>query len=283
VATLDLLRALDSRLDRVAKPASERALQLLAGAPSLRTRYLLVQPLAHLSVREPRLALALKATLTDPDPMLRTEAARSAPALEVLLPELLRLAADPHVRVREAAVTTLGRHAIAQARPRLLQLLEGDAWPIVRAASVRALKELPGDDNTRAQLAAAAAADSSAEVRRPALIALAALGARDRLPVIRERFLEDEDPFVRAAAAQALGQLCDRQLVDELTREANKLARFGVSERDGIVGAASLATLAELSPSDLRQRLQPFFRPGVPIFVQGQALAALQRSRTCPR
>jgi HEAT repeat protein len=112
-------------------------------------------------------------------------------------------------------------------------------------------------------------------------VALSALDATSQLPVIRDRFESDVDPFVQAAAASALGALCDRASIEGLTDEALKLTHFGGSDRDGIVGTASLAALGRLHPKDLKNRLAPFFQPEVPVFIRGAAQTALSNSDPC--
>jgi vesicle coat complex subunit len=107
------------------------------------------------------------------------------------------------------------------------------------------------------------------------------LDAKEHLPTLRASFELDADPYVQAAAAAALGQLCDSSSADALTEQAKKLLVFGPTERDGIVGTASLVALGRLHPKDLDARLAPFFQPDVPRFVQGAARSAQQQQRRC--
>lgn len=283
-ATIDLLRALGDRVVAFQPHAGQRARALLAGEPSFRTRYLLAAPLAHLAQRDARAASVLMRLLTgDREPAVRTEAARVALSGASLTPVLLRAAQDEHVRVREAAVTSLGEQKVAAAIPTLLKHLERDPWPMVRAASVRALRQLPPTPDVLSTLADTAELDVSPEVRRPAVLALGLLGGQAHVEVVRELYDGDPDPHVQAAAAAALGQLCDAEMVGELTSSALKLTRLGGSERDAIVGQASLAALGRLNPPDLKRRLSPFGSPEVPVIARRAAELALSHPDPCKR
>lgn len=282
VAVVDLLRTPGPALDTLQPRPVGRALEVLRADPSLRTRYLLAEPLAR-GVRAEAGAVQplIQLMRRDPEPMVRARAVSVAPALPALVPSIIAAIDDPAVRVREAAVGAAAQYKLNSARQHLLRHLAVDAWPLVRAASLRALGQLPPGKDVEVAIAEAASADESPEVRRPALVALSNLDAKEQLPVVRERFEEDPDPYVQAAAAATLGQLCDQASADALTAQAQKLMSFGPSERDGIVGNASLAALGRLNPVDLEARLAPFFHPDVPRFVQGAAKAALHQPGAC--
>ncbi|HEX2733777.1 MAG TPA: HEAT repeat domain-containing protein [Polyangiaceae bacterium] len=281
-AAVDVLRLSPKLLDRLAPYSVEKTLELLGPSADFRTRYLLLDSLAWAAAKDSRAVLRFAyAVQKDPEAPVRARAARIAPPVSGMVPQLVSAMNDPEVRVREAAILNAAEHKLNAARSRLLERLREDQWPIVRAATLRALRELPPGEDITLAIANAADEDESAEVRRPAVVALSALDATSQLPVIRDRFESDVDPFVQAAAASALGALCDRASIEGLTDEALKLTHFGGSDRDGIVGTASLAALGRLHPKDLKNRLAPFFQPEVPVFIRGAAQTALSNSDPC--
>jgi hypothetical protein len=86
---------------------------------------------------------------------------------------------------------------------------------------------------------------------------------------------------VRAAAARALGDLCETSQLDELTRAARALLAERPSADDVTLGGAALAALGRIAPPDLGQRLAPFeavkSRPALEQMVQ----AARDTSERC--
>src|SRR5690606_21873459 len=178
----------------------------------------------------PRGADALLAALRDPDPLVRSLAARG------LRPQVadsagrrepartgLRLALDdehPHVRINALrALATFADEALVPAVARLL----GDADPNVVLAAVEALGSLGGAHAAaralRAQVAASAGRrepartglrlaldDEHPHVRINALRALATFADEALVPAVA-RLLGDADPNVVLAAVEALGSL----------------------------------------------------------------------------
>jgi HEAT repeat protein len=283
-AAIDLLRACEGRLVELQPAAASRVHGLLAGDATFRTRYLLLSPLAELAPLDRRATLALAHLLAaDPEPPVRHRAAELAPAKPDVIDVLLRSADDPEVRVREAAIDRLGEHRVAKARAIFLRHLEGDRWPLVRAASIRALRALEPTSESLQVLARSAEDDLSAEVRRPAVLALGTFGSRAHTSVVRDVFELDQDVYVQASAAAALGLLCDREMTDVLTKSAVKLATYGASERDGILARASLGALGRLNPPDLRERLAPFRHPEAPVLARHAARAALEHPEPCSK
>lgn len=278
---IDLLRAASIRLPQFQPAAGALVTKLLAGKPTFRTRYLLLGPLAALAPSDPNAAKLLAQSIrSDARATLRATAARVAPAATPELVEaLLAAASDRHVRVRRAAVETLGEQRVARAAGPVMERVANDRWPMVRAAAVRALRELPPSERAFAVLVDASD-DDSAEVRRPALLSLGLMGAQAHLDAVRDGF-EDEDPHVQAAAVAALAQLCDTSMTDTLTKQAQKLSSLTVSERDAIVGRASIAALGRLSPPDLGKRLAPLRDARVPVMNRAAADAALEHPDPC--
>lgn len=278
---LFLLRALGDQIGQVRDVAVARLNTWLAGA-SFETRYLSLEPMAKLSSFEPALDRALQqAACCSKEPALRTEAARLLPATPGSTQTLIAALSDPHVRVREAAVVTAGEQRIAAARPTLVRRLHDDPWPFVRSAAVRAIGQLPAEATSIRALGQAATDDPSPNVRRPALFVLGALNARSELGQVRDAFEDDKDADVRAAAAVTLGLMCDTTMLDPLTDAALELATLSSSEGERIVAQASLHALGRLAPTDLKQRLAPFFAKGVLQAAKMSAQSALNPSETC--
>lgn len=277
---LPVMRALGEQLPSYRQAAVEHLLRWRR-ADDFETRYLLIAPAAQLAPFDRALASHLADLLRDGDAALRAEAARRAPALPPVYQALLGAVSDPHVRVREAAVVNLGEQGIEAARPALLGRLRDDPWPMVRAAAIRALANLPPEQLTLRRLAEVALEDESATVRRPALHALGRLRANTETDAVREAFLEDADMHVRAIAAATLGMLCDHGMTQELTERALSFATLSTTEADRIVGKASLSALGRLAPPDLQQRLSPFFGERVPRHAHSAAKAALSHPNQC--
>jgi HEAT repeat protein len=279
---IDLLRAAGPRLAEYQPVAGKLVQRLLAERPSFRTRYLLLEPLSALAPVDANAAAELaKRIRSDEEFTVRAAAAEVAPVARApaLAQPLMEAVADRHVRVRRAAVKTLGKAGVAKALGPILERAKDDRWPMVRAAAVRAVRELPASERVFDVLVDASD-DDSADVRRPALLSLGLMGAHSRVEVVRDGF-EDEDPYVAAAAAASLAQLCDQQMVEEMTKRAHKLASLTSSEQDGIVGRASVAALGRLNPPDLAQRLAPLRDPRIPLMNRAAAEAALEHPDPC--
>ncbi len=283
-AKIDLLRASGDRVVELQPQAAVLVHRLLGGEPDFRTRYLLLGPLARLATVDASSEATLVRFVTgDPHPAVRAEAARLATAAPPLLDALMRATNDDQVRVREAAVTKLGEYQVREATGLLVQRVETDRWPLVRAAGVRALRELPASADVLSVLADTVELDVSPEVRRPAVLSLGLQGGHAHLDVVRDVFRDDPDPHVQAAAAAALAQLCDYSMLEELTESALALAHIGNSERATIVGRASLAALGRLHPKDLKQRLKAFESPDTPVIARTAARLTLSHPEPCPR
>jgi len=284
IAALDVLRAAGSEIAQLQPAAGTVALGLLSGKPTLRTRYLVLEPLAQLAATDKDAEAALVRLLTgDESRFVRARAAQLAPRRGKVTAALVRAADDDAVRVREAAIDRLADYRVVSGTDVFIRRVEGDPWPLVRAASVRALRELPPSERVSRVLADTAELDLSAEVRRPAVLALGTLDAQQHLEVVRAVYEDDEDPYVAAAAAAALGQLCDRGSLEVLTASARKLAVLGNSERDTILARASLSALGRLNPPDLEQRLAVFYGPDVNVLARGAADQAKHHPEPCSR
>jgi HEAT repeat protein len=271
----------------VAEPAGAALARLLAPeSVPFRTRFLLVGPSAELSAVHPGAREAFRRALSaDPDARVRAEAARSAHGAAGLhTTELLQCLDDADVRVREAAAGAL-RAGGAEAAPSLARLLRQDPWPLVRGTAVRSLAALGHDaDGAAAGALATAVTDPSAPVRVAALSGLGARGVVAEAPRIRERLVDrEESPAVRAAAAAALGVLCDASSVDVLTERALRLGSPGADEEEQGDLRTALSAHARIRPADIERRLAPLRGDTQPPAIRRLAAAAVAPRASCSR
>ncbi|MBT9559189.1 MAG: HEAT repeat domain-containing protein [Myxococcales bacterium] len=126
-----------------------------------------------------------------------------------------RAAKDQSVRVRAAALYTLGQLADRRATPTLTSALS-DPDLNLRIAATLAMGLLL-DPATISPLRRALA-DKDDEVRAYAAAALGELGAKDAIPELLLRLDEDIKPMVRALVADALGRLHAESAVPSLAR-----------------------------------------------------------------
>jgi HEAT repeat protein len=281
-ARLELLRALQDRLPDVTASADAAIDALASGAGEMRTRYLLVGPLASLAragdaASSARLA---KAVTGDPDDAVRAHAAESAGGIGTLAAVLAAID-DRAPRVREAALRTIA--AVEGTKPAppvdaIAGRLASDEWTFVRAAAAAALASFAPDARVDAALAQALG-DRAPTVRAQAIAALAAHGARGAAKAIRDR-LDDahEELEARVAAARALAALCDRASVDSLTKLAINGALPMAKEDEMTLGLEAIKALGELRPADLAKRLGPLSASD----VSAEMKAAVARAMADP-
>lgn len=284
LARLDLLRATGSKLGELRPESAQALADILKTNPDMPTRYLLVQPLAHLA----RAQDATSGELTrlselmkhDPEWPVRARAAELSVGIAPLVPALMAAAADPEPRVREAALRSLAKTAQPAAIPAAATALTSDDWTFVRLAAAEALGALPQDDRSAVALTTALR-DTSPRVRSTAIAAFGAHRAVRHADKIRER-LDDakEDPDVRAMAARTLGTMCVQNASERLTKLA-LLSRAPVDESDERVGMAAIEALGALHPADLEQRLAPLRAKEVRLPVRKAAERALSDSGVC--
>jgi len=124
--------------------------------------------------------------------------------------------------------------------------------------------------------------DLSVSVRGGAVVALARRRAVPWRATIRER-LDDagEDAEIRAAAASALGALCDADSADRLTELARTLSSPIADADAQQLGLAALVGLAALHPPDLQGRLGPLLAPGAPAYARAAAQQAVAARGMC--
>jgi HEAT repeat protein len=284
VAGVDLLRALGPALTAFMPEAGVAFGRLATPQASFRTRYLLLEPASELEQRDHGARAFLRRSLAlDPSPHVRARAASMVARADTFRDELLRAAEDKEVRVRHAVVETFGERRADFAAQSLGRRLASDDWPLVRAAAADALGALrkdPSIDKTLGQ----ALGDDSQHVRAEVIGALGARGAGSFAPQIRERLEDDEETAsVRAAAAGALGRLCDTASVELLTGYAKKLNDPLLDPELRPIAALSLEALAHIHPPDLAERLAPLRTAGATPLARRAAEAALREPGSCGR
>ena len=274
---VEVLRALGARIDEFQPAAGAVLARLQAPNQSFRTRFLLLQPSAELAEADPQVRASFALALAgDPDPRFRAQALSVLKDPQDFSAQVSAALNDPDMRVREAAVRASA--SLPSAAPALSARLASDPWPLVRMAAADALSASPSAPSVESALTRAID-DESPHVRAHVVTALGAHHATAQLGKIRERLAdEDEFPMVRAAAAQAVAALCDRQSVDALTGYAQKLADPMADPGAHMLGAAALLALGDLRPKDLEARLKPLRGTGAPAQARQAADAVLQRS-----
>lgn len=282
-ARLEILRAAGKRV--VESPTSgDRALaDILAGTPTLRVRYLALGPLGELAHGgDGAAARRIGDVLSrDPEWPVRARAAEQASGLPALQVALLGAARDPEPRVREAALQSLAESPDPAAVQVASSALAADGWSFVKAQAVSVLAHAaPSADIDRSLRDALR--DSSVRVRAVALHAVALRHTRDLHEAVRERLDDpDEEPEVRAAAAAALGAVCDGSSVDRLTELASTLGVPGTAEDDQQIALGALVGLAAIHPADLRGRLSRLLGTSSPPYVRAAAAKALAAPGVC--
>ena len=280
---MDLLRALGAELATF-QGASAALGQTLGSDNSFRTRYLLLGPAGHLARAGDATATGLleQSLRADPSPYIRAEAARASAGVVSLAPALTRLLEHPAPRVREAALEALASGAaklLPQAEALSVQLLGSDPWTFVRETAAEALGH--GDSATAEEALLDALEDQSPLVRTQVV---RALGKR-KSDAARERLRKvaggaKEAISVRAAAIVALGEMCDLDSVDLLTKLALRLAAPQLSY-DRPLGLAALKTLGRIHPPDFAERIKLLVHPNVAAPVRKLAATAMREPGGC--
>jgi len=282
-ATLDVLRALHERLPDVREAADASVTSLLAGPRRLDERYLLVEELARLAASGDAAAQGHLADLvrSDPAPEVRARAAEQLASARDPGAVAAGALGDAEPRVREAALHAVGEGRLGAASAGAVALLERDPWTFVRVAAATALATLPAGPAVDRALGDALG-QRSPRVREQATLALAARGASAYRDVIRRHLIDvREEPPVRAAAARALGQLCDGGAVDALV----SLAVSGASSPDAVevsLGLVATEALGALHPRDLSVRFAPMQAKGVRPDARAAAARAVDAPARCP-
>ena len=282
VALIDLLRALGDSARRYQPEAGQALMRLSQSSPTFRERYLLLGPTAALSSVSPEAdAVFRKSMARDPDPHVRTAALGLVREPKRFQTELLRSLADADVRVREASVHALSVPEGTFAGQALTQRLADDRWPLVRASAADALSQYPRGAALDQPLVVALG-DASPLVRARSIRALGERQASGVAEHIRDRLLDAEEwPEVRAEAARTLGTLCDAGSADELLAFAKKLSDPMASPDAQLIATGALMSLGRLALPNLAQQLAPLTDKKAPAQARRAAAVALATRDTC--
>jgi HEAT repeat protein len=286
-AKLEILRAAGPRVADVRVEAGATMADLWRASPTMRTRYLSLDPIATLGRAGDATAVArlVQVLEHDSDWPVRARAAEVsggvAPAQQPVQSALVHAEDDSEPRVREAALGALAAAppppAIAPARAILFQ----DAWPFVRRQAVLLLANAPPSKEVDEALGDAVE-DGSPDVRAAVIAALGQRRVTASRQALRERLDDkDEDTDVRAAAAQALGAVCDAQSIDRLTEWAREIGVRETSDEDRRIASGAVAGLSALHPKDLKARLAPLLAAGAPAEARKAAEQVLRGTGSC--
>jgi len=281
---LEVMRAAGSRVTEAAVETGAAAAALLGGGAPMRTRYLVLGPLAELARSGDHGAAAriADAVAHDGDWPVRARAAELAARLPEAEAALAAAAGDPEPRVREAALSALVPAPTVDGARAAVGVLGKDAWWFVRVQAVQVLAGAPASGPADDALGKALA-DRSPRVRGSAILALARRRASSWRDAVRDRLDDrDEDVNVRAEAASALGAMCDTRAVDRLTDLARTLGGRETDEGAQQIGLGALIGLAAMQPRDLRDRIAPLVAAGAPASVRAAAHRALTARAMCP-
>lgn len=282
-ARFELLRAAEVYEVEATSSSEELITGLLSASPPSRLRYLVLEPLASLAQSGDSAAIAhlVDAALRDSDWTVRSRAAELSGGIASLTDTLVSAARDPEPRVRAAALASLASAPPPGAVQAAIAVLVGDDWSFVKVQAAALLVHAPPSQQADAALGRSLT-DPLVSVRGAALVALARRGALGWRQAILERLDDEaEDIHIRAAAASALGAICDVSALDRLTRLARDLAS-GVRAEDVSLGLGALVGLAGLHPPDLQARLAPLLSQGAAPFVRSAAERALATRGACP-
>jgi HEAT repeat protein len=163
----------------------------------------------------------------------------------------------------------------------LLGVLGGDPWTFVRAHVADTLGLLPAGDAVDQPLGDALE-DRSPIVRVRVIEALARHRAIGLAPKLRDHFLDKHEmPEVRERAARALGWVCDKKSIDELTEAAHHAADPASSAAARNLGVAAVFALGRLHPADLDARLAPLLDAASPPTLRDAAKSAQGERDRC--
>ncbi|MEK9150023.1 MAG: HEAT repeat domain-containing protein, partial [Candidatus Desantisbacteria bacterium] len=126
------------------------------------------------------------------------------------IPTLKKALEDNDTYVRRNAAVALGRIGHTSAIPALIEALEDEKLDVRRAA-VEALGAI-GHESAILVLIGALEIDPDWHVRQAAVEALGKIGHASAIPTLKKA-LEDNDPYVRQAAAEAMEQFLGQAIV----------------------------------------------------------------------
>ena len=258
---LEVLRGLSDRVAEVPGTAAWVG-KLGHDQKDFRIRYLLIDVAAHLAKESTAREFLLSELVKPPTPFELAQVARVAPWEPEFELRLKALVESKEVRVRQALAENLKDIENDSSFFVLTKLLKQDSWPLVRAEAAHSLGEHKIQQRV-ANLLGDALTDESYYVRRAVAYALGASAGTDQLDLLQKVFEKDVDPYTRAAAASSLAARCDRRAADSLEEAAKELLTLP-DENGQIIGRAALNALVRLRPSDLDERLKPFYEKSTP-------------------
>lgn len=243
-----------------AQAAGEVAEQLLLSpTSSWHPRAHAVVALAALG--DSRAVARVASAASDPVWQVRMYAARAAGTLKDT-GLLLRLAADDHDNVREAAITSLAMIGVPEAEGAYIAALSHSDYQLVRTAARALEKSQHSRRAVRALFAAleritAEQKETSRDTRRALLERLRELGSVEHAPALQP-YLRDFDPMVAADVAAIVREWTTQPadpmptlLSDTLAPSAGELNRY----------ARSHIVISMRALGDIRLRLFPYEAP----------------------
>jgi hypothetical protein len=286
-ARLELLRALEEALPTIATEGDAAIGAIATGTPSMRTRYLLIEPITVLARAgdAPATERLVSMITSDADPAVRAHAAERAAGVAGAITALAHAVdVDEAPRVRAAALDALAstthRESPVPLGP-ISRRLASDEWTFVRSAAAATLASFAPDATVDAALEVALA-DRAPTVRGAVISALAAHGDARATKGIRERLADEHETLeVRLAAASALAALCDRESLELLTKLARRAPLSMASDEDIQIGFAAAEALGRLHPPDLADRLAPLAAKDARVEARMAAERALATTPGC--
>ncbi len=165
---------------------------------------------------DPAAIRALVGALKEDDSFLESDIRNALRGKGVAaVPALIEGLHHPEVRVRRYSAATLGDIGDASARPALLEALEEEREPEVRAGILYALGGTGNSADIPKLLEARGEEDP--DVRRLATFSLGKIGDSSVIPVLKND-LENGNWKVREGAARALGNIGDASVIPALVR-----------------------------------------------------------------
>ncbi|MEO8799174.1 MAG: HEAT repeat domain-containing protein [Polyangiaceae bacterium] len=283
VARIDLLRAASARLPEIPRDAEAAIDATLKADASVRSRYLLLAPLASLARAGSSHASSIFVELLahDPSPMVRMHAAELSAHIAAAQGALLGALGDAEPRVREAALRTVADEHLSPATVAVERLLERDPFSFVRASAATALGAFPAAVDLDRALAASLK-DGSVRVRVAVVEALGTHRARTLAKEIGERADDENESLdVRVAAVRALGASCDAGSLGRLSDFAAKVSSQMASDVEVALGLAAVEALGALHPADIARRLAPLTSAQTKPAIRKMALDAIAQPGSC--
>jgi HEAT repeat protein len=221
------------------------------------------------SIGHPDMAARIQPLLSNPDPLVRESALRIAGyfGYSDCVEQVLQCCRDESEIVRRAAIESLAFFDDARVVPSLVEALDRQQPPAVRAAAAAALAR--ADHDVAANALIHALRDPDAWVRYVTLRSLGSTGDRGVVPAVLETLRTDPAPHVRLAAIDVIGRLGTAEAWDVL----EPLARSSDSD----IGGAAIVALGHLEHPEALSALEGFLRAPQPWQREAAVTAIAQR------